>query len=79
MFDVSVISAEVGLAKPDPAIYQLLLERLALPAETVAFIDDIEHNVEAAQEVGIVSVVHTDAATTRQWFAARVPQLEAQP
>jgi putative hydrolase of the HAD superfamily len=76
IFDVSVISGEVGIAKPDPAIYHLLLERLAIPAESVAFVDDIGHNVEAAQGVGIVSVLHTDPAATRKWFAERVPQLE---
>jgi epoxide hydrolase-like predicted phosphatase len=56
-FDEVIISAEVGLAKPDPRIFQLALERLdASPAEAV-FIDDFAANVEAARALGL-HVVH---------------------
>ncbi|WP_163506412.1 HAD family hydrolase [Fodinicola acaciae] len=75
LFDLSVISGEVGLRKPDSAIFQLLLERLDTPAATVAFVDDIAHNVEGAAKLGISAVLHTDAASTRDWFAERVPAL----
>lgn len=40
LFDVHVVSELVGMAKPDPAIYQLTLERLGLPAERCVFVDD---------------------------------------
>lgn len=75
LFDISVISGEVGLRKPDPAIFQLLLKRVDAPAAAVAFVDDIAHNVEAAAELGIAAVLHTDATTTREWFAERLPTL----
>lgn len=52
-FDGDVISCEVGVVKPMPEIYDLLLERFALdPAETI-FIDDRKENIEAAERRGI--------------------------
>lgn len=59
-FDDIVVSAEVGLAKPDPAIYQLALERLGVdPAESV-FVDDFEENVATAQELGMHAIQFRD-------------------
>jgi epoxide hydrolase-like predicted phosphatase len=57
-FDVLVISAEVGLRKPDPAIYRLACDRLGLAPERCAFVDDLPHNVEVAREVGMFGVHH---------------------
>jgi len=56
LFDVEVISALVGLAKPDPAIYQLALERLGTAPEATVFVDDYEPNVAAAAELGIRAI-----------------------
>jgi putative hydrolase of the HAD superfamily len=64
LFDQVVISGEVGLRKPDPAIFHHALDLLGLPPHECAFIDDIEHNVRAAEELGIAGVHHTDAETT---------------
>lgn len=51
-----IISAEEGVAKPDPAIYRIALERLGVgPAEAV-FVDDMAINVEAAQALGMHGV-----------------------
>ena len=47
-----IVSAEVGLAKPDPAIYHLVMQRLSVSPQQCFFIDDIRVNVAAAQEVG---------------------------
>lgn len=53
LFDGIVISAEVGLRKPEPAVFQLALEQLeAKPAETL-FVDDLRRNIEAARRLGI--------------------------
>lgn len=55
-FDVVIISAEVGLVKPDPRIYRLAAERLGVaPAESV-FIDDFPVNVEAARAAGLHAI-----------------------
>jgi putative hydrolase of the HAD superfamily len=64
LFDGVVISGEVGLRKPDPEIFQHALELLGLPPQDCAFIDDIEHNVRAAERLGIVGVHHVDADST---------------
>lgn len=55
-FDDLVISAEVGMAKPDPAIYWLALERLNVPADRSVFVDDFAHNIAAAAEIGMHAV-----------------------
>lgn len=54
-FDGDVVSCEVGIVKPMPEIYGLLLERFDLdPAETI-FIDDRKENVDAAAAKGIAT------------------------
>jgi epoxide hydrolase-like predicted phosphatase len=64
LFDAVVISGEAGLRKPDPAIYALASERLALPPEQIVFIDDLRPNVQAAAAAGMVGVQHVDLETT---------------
>jgi putative hydrolase of the HAD superfamily len=56
LFETVVDSAFVGLRKPDPAIYAIVLERLGLPAEACVFVDDLERNVEAARALGFATV-----------------------
>lgn len=51
-----VISAEVGLVKPDPAIYQLALRQMNVAPEEAVFIDDFVENVEGAQAVGMTAI-----------------------
>jgi putative hydrolase of the HAD superfamily len=55
-FDCVVVSAVVGLAKPEHAIYRLAANRLGLPPEQCVFIDDMERNVAAAREVGMAGI-----------------------
>ena len=62
-FDVQVISCEVGLRKPDPEIYHLAAARLGLSPERCAFVDDLDHNVRVAEELGMFGVLH-DGDTT---------------
>ena len=57
IFELVVDSAFVGCRKPDREIYEIVLERLGLPAEACLFIDDVDVNVEAAREIGL-SAVH---------------------
>ena len=61
-FDTIVISAEVGLMKPDPQIYHLVLEKVdAKPQETV-FIDDFKENIEAARRLGLNTILFINRA-----------------
>lgn len=55
-FDAIVISAEVGIAKPDPQIFHLALERLAALPEEAVFVDDFPQNVEAARALGLHAI-----------------------
>jgi putative hydrolase of the HAD superfamily len=64
LFDAVVISSEVRLRKPDPAIFHHAVELLGLRPDECAFIDDIEHNVRAAEELGITGVHYVDTETT---------------
>jgi epoxide hydrolase-like predicted phosphatase len=75
LFDPVVISGEVGLRKPLPAIYQLTLDRLGLPADRVLFVDDAEPNVLGARAVGMRALCHTDVERTRKAVAELVPAL----
>ncbi|MFI6893684.1 MULTISPECIES: HAD-IA family hydrolase [Streptomyces] len=59
LFDVHVVSEVVGLAKPDPAIYQLTLDRLGLPGPACVFVDDHPVNLPPAEALGITSVLAT--------------------
>ncbi len=57
LFDDIVCSAEIGIAKPEPAVFHLACERLGLPPAECVFVDDHEPNVKAAQDVGMPAVL----------------------
>ena len=59
LFEVIINSAAVGLAKPDPEIYHLCLERLGRQPGECLFIDDKPRNTVAAEALGIPSLVFT--------------------
>ena len=58
LFEVVIDSAFVGMRKPEPAIYELTVERLGggLRAEECLFVDDLELNCQAARELGMTAV-----------------------
>jgi len=56
-FELTILSCEVDVSKPDHQIYRILLEQLDLLPEECIFIDDREVNVKAARELGI-SAIH---------------------
>ena len=64
VFDEMVISAEVGLVKPDPRIYRLALERMNVPPEDSLFLDDMPANVQAALSVGMHALQFVQPAET---------------
>jgi epoxide hydrolase-like predicted phosphatase len=69
LFDAMVISGEVGLHKPEPAIFQLGAERLGTPPSDCVFVDDLRENCEGAEAVGMTAVLHRGAEQT-------LPELE---
>lgn len=54
--DKIVVSAEEGIAKPDPRIYRLAAERLGVAPSEAVFVDDMARNAEAARAVGMCGV-----------------------
>ncbi|NLX43789.1 MAG: HAD-IA family hydrolase, partial [Chloroflexi bacterium] len=61
-FDPIINSAVIGIAKPDPAIYRHLLDRLALEAGQVLFIDDKAENIAAAAALGMHVIWYVSSA-----------------
>jgi epoxide hydrolase-like predicted phosphatase len=56
VFDVIIISALVGVRKPDAPIYELALERLEVSATEALFVDDRADNIEGARRAGLQAI-----------------------
>jgi len=63
-FDVMVISAEVGVVKPNPKIYQMTLDQLGVSPNEAVFVDDFIENVKGAQAVGMSAIHFKDSSAT---------------
>lgn len=57
VFDETVFSAEVGLRKPSKAIFDLILDRLAVRACETVFVDDFPENIEGARAAGMHTIL----------------------
>jgi 2-haloacid dehalogenase len=64
-FDGIVVSGEVGAIKPEPRIYEALIERFAIPPHSAVFIDDVEANAAAARAFGIHAIRFTTPEALR--------------
>lgn len=58
LFDVVLVSTELGMRKPDPEVYREAARRLRLDPSDCVFVDDIGENVEAARAVGMRGIAH---------------------
>jgi len=56
LLDDMVISGEVGHVKPDPEIFQILLDKIRRPAKECLFIDDALPNIQQAQKLGFATI-----------------------
>ncbi len=56
LFDVFVESSVEGLRKPDPKIYELVCQRLAVEPDAAAFLDDIGSNLKTARQLGMTTI-----------------------
>jgi putative hydrolase of the HAD superfamily len=65
-FDVLVWSYQLGIAKPDPAIYRHALAKLGTLPEETLFIDDKQENIAAARALGIQAIQFSSAEHLRQ-------------
>ena len=64
LFDVVVISGEVGMRKPEERIFRHTAGLLGLTPQECVFIDDLAANVAAAEAIGMTAVLHNDPAVT---------------
>jgi epoxide hydrolase-like predicted phosphatase len=69
LFDGIVISGEVGMHKPEPAIFHLGAERIGARPEDCVFVDDLRENCAGAEEVGMTAILHRGPDST-------LPELE---
>jgi epoxide hydrolase-like predicted phosphatase len=69
LFEEAVISAEVGVHKPQPDIYLLATERLGVEPGASLFVDDLRENCEGAEAVGMTAIRHRTTAETRARLA----------
>lgn len=71
LFDPVLLSYEIGVQKPNPEVFKVLLEKLQVPASHVLFIDDKIENVEAAKKLGIDSIQFVNPAQLKKDFEKR--------
>lgn len=56
-FDATIISCDVGVRKPNPKMYKLVLKKLKLPAKRIVFIDNQKWNIKPAKKLGMRTVL----------------------
>ncbi len=66
----AILSHEVGLRKPDPAIYRKALALSQTSPEETVFVDDLQPNVDAAAKLGMIAIRFKDAPSLRSRFEA---------
>lgn len=62
-FDHIIISAEVGVAKPEPKIFQIALEQAGVKPKEAVFVDDFYVNIEGCEKVGMKGIHFKDPQT----------------
>jgi epoxide hydrolase-like predicted phosphatase len=60
VFDTMIISAEVGVVKPDAKIFQIALDQLRVQAKEAMFVDDFKVNIEGCEKVGMKGFLFKD-------------------
>jgi putative hydrolase of the HAD superfamily len=60
IFDEVIISAEVGLQKPQPGIFDILFKKLELKPDEVVFVDDTLRSLEGADSIGYIPILFKD-------------------
>lgn len=64
LFDIAVISGEVGVRKPSRRIYAIACERLGVAPQECLLVDDLEHNLVGAARLGIAGIHHRTSPET---------------
>ena len=69
-FTIVLDSSEVGVRKPDPELWALLVERTGLAPAEIVMVDDFEENVAGARAAGLGTLHFTDGPTCEAGLAA---------
>jgi len=72
LFDEIVVSSDLGVAKPDPKIFDHTLQKLGVSPEEAVFIDDLARHVDAAADLGIQGILYRDFGQMKQELEALV-------
>jgi len=72
IFELVVDSSHVGMRKPDPEIYELTTRRLGVGARECLFVDDFEHNCDAALALGMTAIVYRDPEQAKSAIRAEL-------
>jgi epoxide hydrolase-like predicted phosphatase len=75
LFDEIVVSADIGIMKPDERAYRAILAKLAISPSLAIFVDDFEQNVQGAQRIGMNAILFTPDSDVDvqllQWLNSR--------
>lgn len=78
-FDPVIFSWQVNVSKPDPKIYEIMLEKLNLPATDCIFIDNRPENVAAANKLGIHGILFKSVPQLRRDLSRLLPLNQSLP
>ena len=70
-FDPCLLSCELGMEKPNPKIFQILVEKMQLSPHDIVFIDDLPENIAAAKKVGIDAILFKSSKQIRKALEKR--------
>lgn len=70
-FDPCLLSHEIGVEKPGPKAYQILVEKMALAPHVIVFIDDLPENVQAAKDAGLDAILFESVPQIREELKKR--------
>lgn len=72
IFDSMFLSGELGVEKPDPAIFEIACTEMHVAAENSVFVDDLPENVQGARAFGMAAHEHIDNDGTIRWLRSQL-------
>ncbi len=67
-FDHRYLSNEIGMRKPEPRVFEFILEQHQCEASPVVYFDDLRENINAAKRLGIESILFDDDSRATLWW-----------
>lgn len=70
LFDAVVVSSKFGIVKPDPRIFERVLQELQVKASEAVYVDDLKRHVEGAEALGMKAIWHRNYPQTKEQLSA---------